>query len=73
MQIFLTIAWGLMIHLGQVNSRSIAQLVEFWSPKPAVGGSIPSAPAIMLLCSLKGWKTLKNVRTEEVFFFYRRS
>lgn len=26
-------------------SRSIAQLVEFWSPKPAVGGSSPSAPA----------------------------
>ena len=62
-----------MINSGQVASRSIAQLVEFWSPKPAVGGSIPSAPAIMLFCSLKGWKTLKNVRAKEVFFFYRRS
>ena len=57
---FLSLLSEFMIHLGQVTSRSIAQLVEFWSPKPAVGGSIPSAPAIMLFCSLKGWKRLRK-------------
>ena len=28
--------------------RGIAQLVEHWSPKPGVGGSSPSAPAIFI-------------------------
>src|SRR4029078_13726113 len=27
------------------RTRSVAQLVEHWSPKPAVGGSSPSRPA----------------------------
>ena len=33
--------------------RSVAQLVEHWSPKPAVGGSSPSRPAF--LTSERNW------------------
>ncbi len=32
-------------------NRGVAQLVEFWSPKPAVMGSSPLAPAIF--CVIK--------------------
>jgi len=28
-----------------VDNRSVAQWLEHWSPKPAVGGSSPSTPA----------------------------
>lgn len=30
--------------------RGVAQLVEHWFPKPAVAGSSPSAPAIIVAC-----------------------
>src|SRR4051794_35373717 len=33
--------------------RSVAQLVEHWSPKPAVGGSSPSRPVQVEGC---GWR-----------------
>src|SRR5579859_1572809 len=33
------------IHSGGCTRRAVAQLVEFRSPKPAVGGSSPSCPA----------------------------
>ena len=32
-------------HLCDKQDRGIAQLVEYWSPKPRVVGSSPSAPA----------------------------
>ena len=51
--------------------RSIAQLVEFWSPKPAVGGSIPSAPAIKFFVLSEG-KLSGNDGNKEVFFFLGR-
>lgn len=38
-------------------NRPIAQLVEFWSPKPAVGGSSPSWPVI-----LKRGTVMKNFK-----------
>jgi hypothetical protein len=32
--------------------RGVAQLAERWSPKPEVGGSMPSAPATSEMFSL---------------------
>ena len=38
--------WAISITEGD---RSVAQLVEHWSPKPRVAGSNPAAPASMSL------------------------
>ena len=35
--------------------RGIAQLVEYWSPKPRVVGSSPSAPAKKKAIRASGW------------------
>lgn len=35
---------------GTNHHRSVAQLVERWSPKPYVEGSSPFAPAIKRIC-----------------------
>ena len=56
-----------MLELGLV-CRSVAQLVEFWSPKPAVGGSSPSSPARCWVLGI-GMKTDSRVR--KFFSFIR--
>ena len=38
----------------ELSFRSVAQLVEHWSPKPAVGGSSPSRPVRCLTARRKG-------------------
>ena len=38
-----------MLAFSRVCIRSVAQLVEYRSPKPVVAGSIPAAPATMLM------------------------
>ena len=48
--------------------RSVAQLVEHWSPKPAVGGSSPSRPAFLKTegCSSKGFVSAEGAARASV-------
>lgn len=44
-------------------------MVEFWSPKPAVGGSIPSAPAIDFLFLFEGMEMSSKSGIGKFFSF----
>ena len=46
------------------SDRPIAQLVEHWSPKPGVGGSSPSWPAIKKVDMEKIGKFFKEAKVE---------
>ena len=48
------------------SNRPVAQLAEHRSPKPEVGGSIPSWPVILILSVTRN-KGSKKSKNEEIF------